>query len=94
MWSNACARKPPVPGADHRPDDLARREELAAVVVLLAHLDQQALVGLAQCEDVRLVDRLEVDLVDAVQDVQQVPLRVHVDPVDRGHDLADHLLPC
>ena len=35
-----------VDDADHRPDDLARGEELAAVVSLLTHLEQQPLVDL------------------------------------------------
>ena len=82
-----------VDGADHRPDDLARGEELAAVVVLLAHLEQQAFVGLAEGEQVGLVDGFEVDLVDAIEDVEEIALRVDVHLVDRGHDLADDLVP-
>ena len=84
---------PRIDRPDHRPDHLARREELAAVVVLLAHLQEQALVGLAQREEVGLVDGLHADLVDAVQDVEQVLLRVDRDLVDRADDLADHPLP-
>ena len=61
---------------DHRPDDLARREELAAVVALLAHLEQQALVDLREREDVGRVDGLEVDLVHLVQHVEEVALGV------------------
>ena len=83
---------PRVDHPDHRADHLAGREELAAVVVLLAHLQEQALVGLAQHEEVGLVHRLHADLVDAVQDVQQVLLRVHRDLVERADDLADHPL--
>jgi len=44
--------------AHHRADDLARREELAAVVSLLAHFQQQALIDLRKGEDVRWVNRL------------------------------------
>jgi hypothetical protein len=42
---------------------------------------------------VGLVDGLHPDLVDAVQDVEQVPLRVDRDLVDRADDLADDSLP-
>ena len=42
----------------HGADDLARGEELPAVVALLAHLEQQALVDLREREDVRGVDGL------------------------------------
>jgi len=51
-------------------DDLPRGEELPAVVALLAHLEQQSLVNLAQGEDVRVIHRVEADLVDLVQRVQ------------------------
>ena len=40
-----------------------------------------------------LVDGLHPDLVDAVQDVEEVLLRVDRDLVDRADDLADHSLP-
>ena len=81
-----------VDGAHHRPDDFARREELTAVVVLLAHLEQQALVGLAQGEEMCLVDRVDADLVDSIEDVEEVLLCIDAYFVDRADDLADHAL--
>ena len=76
----------------HRADHLARREELAAVVVLLAHLQQQALVDLREREEVRVVDMVDADLVDLVEDVEQVGLGVDAHPLHRRHDLADDAL--
>ena len=52
----------------------------------------EALAGLAQRREVRLVDRLEPDLLDEIEDVEEVLLRVHADALDRRHDLADHAL--
>ena len=63
-----------VDGAYHRADHLARREELARVRALLAHLEQQPLVDLAEREDVRGVDALVGDLVHLVEHVEQVLL--------------------
>src|SRR5450756_2738839 len=40
-----------------------------------------------------LVDGFDADLVDAVQDVEQVLLRIDRDLVDRADYLADHPLP-
>ena len=82
------ARKPPVPQqgsytvspelrvdrVHHGADHLARGEELAAVGVLLAHLQQQVLVHLRQGEEVRVVDVVDADLVHLVEDVAQVGL--------------------
>jgi len=42
----------------HRLDDLARREKLAAVVSLLAHLQEQPLIDLRKGEDMRRVNRV------------------------------------
>ena len=75
-------------GADH----LARGEELAAVGVLLAHLQQQVFVHLRQGEEVRVVDVVDADLVDLVEDVAQVGLGVHPHPLHRRHDAADDAL--
>src|SRR5207244_12315035 len=58
--------------ADHDADDFARREELAPVVVLLAHFEEQALVDLGESEDVRGVHAVEAKLVDLVEDVAEV----------------------
>ena len=44
--------------ADDGADHLARREELAAVVALVAHLEEQSLVDLAEGEHVGRVDGL------------------------------------
>jgi len=41
---------------------------------------------------VGLVDRLLADLVDPIEDVEQVPLRVDADLLDCRDDLADDLL--
>ena len=77
---------------DHGADDFARREELAAVVALLAHLQQQALVNLGEGEDVGRVHVVGADVVHLVEDVEQVALGVDARPLDTGHDLADDLL--
>ncbi len=53
-----------VDDADHGADELARREELAAVAALLAHLEQQAFGDLREGEDMRGVDHRVVDLVE------------------------------
>ena len=82
-----------VDGAYHRADHLARREELAGVRALLAHLEEQPLVDLAEREHVRGVDALVGDLVDLVEHVEQVLLGVDPHFLDAGHDLGDHLLP-
>ena len=76
----------------HRPDDLPRREELAAVVVLAPHLQQQPLVHLTQHEVVLGVERLG-DVVDLVGGVEEVLLRVDPHPLDARQNLADDLLP-
>jgi hypothetical protein len=52
-------------GADH----LARGEELAAVGVLLAHLQQQVFIDLRQREEMGVVDVVDADLVHPVEDV-------------------------
>ena len=78
--------------ADHGADDLARGEELTAVVVPFAHAEQEAFVGLGEGEDVTVVDGADLDRVDAVEDVEEVLLRVDADALDAGHDLADDLL--
>ncbi len=75
-------------GADH----LARGEELAAVGVLLAHLQQQVFIDLRQGEEVGVVDVVDVDLVDLVEDVAQVGFAVHPHPLHRRHDAADDAL--
>jgi len=106
ICSNDWARKPPraatrvvdgladarVDDAHHGADDLARREELAAVVALLAHLEQQAFVDLREREDVGRGDHGVIDLVDLVDDVEEVALGVDARALDGAHDLADDLL--
>ena len=76
-------------GLDHRANHLSRGEELAAVVVLLAHAQQQPLVGLGQQEYVSRVGGFEAYVVNLVEDVQKIALRVDADAVHRFHDLAD-----
>ncbi len=76
----------------HRPDHLARREELAAVGVLLAHLQQQVFIHLRQGEEVGVVHVVDVDLVHLVQDVAQVRFRIHPHAIHRSHDAADDAL--
>ena len=80
-------------GLHHGTDYLARREELAAVVVLLAHPQQQPLVGLGQQEHMGRVGGLVADAVDGVHYVQEVLLGVDADRLHRLHYLADHPLP-
>jgi hypothetical protein len=79
--------------AHHCADDLARGEELTAVVVLLPHAEQHALVDLREREDVGRVDPLLAELVDAVEDLEQVVLGVDVGPRGVGEDLAQDVLP-
>jgi hypothetical protein len=79
--------------ANHGPDDFARREELAAVVALLAHLEEESLVDLREGKDVCGIDGLGADLVDLVEDVEKVPLRIDPGSLDPDHDFADDLLP-
>jgi len=76
-------------GAVHRPDNLSRREELASVVPLLPHLQEQVLVHLGEREDVDRVNGLRADLMDFVDHVEEVPLGVDPGPFDAGHDFAD-----
>ena len=78
---------------DHNPDDLAGCEELAAVVSLLAHFEQQALVNLGEREDMRLVNRVQMNLMHHVQHVQQISLRVDASIFYVREYLADHFLP-
>ena len=76
----------------HRADHLARGEELAAVGVLLAHLQQQVFIHLGQREEVRVVHVVDADLIHLVEDVAQVGLAIHAHPLHGGHDAADHAL--
>ncbi len=79
---------------DHRPDDLARGEELSTVGVLLTHLEQEVLIHLREREKMRVVHMINADLVHLVQNIAEVRLAVHAHALDSGHDPADHpLLP-
>ena len=60
--------------AHHRPDDLARREELPSIVALLTHFQQQTLIDLRQREDVRGVHCLVAQFVNLVQHVAEILL--------------------
>ena len=107
MCSKLWARKPPVAAAGvvhglantrvyhlhHCLDYLARREELPAIIALLAHLEQQPFVDLREREDVRRIDRLVRELMHFVEHIEEVALSVDADPLDAGHNLADDLLP-
>ncbi len=77
----------------HRFDYLARREELPAVVALLAHLEQQSFVDLREREDMRRIDCLVRELMHFIEYVEEVALGVDSDPLDTGHNLTDDLLP-
>ena len=68
------------------------REELPAVVALLAHLQEQALVHLRQRKHMGVVDRVAGQAVNSVADIAQIPLGVDPHPLDAGHDFADDLL--
>jgi hypothetical protein len=76
----------------HRTDHLARCEELAAVGILLTHLQQQVFVDLRQSEEVLVVEVVDTDLVNLVEDVAQVGFRIHPHPLHRRHDTADDAL--
>ncbi len=52
---------------DHRPDDLARGEELSTVGVLLTHLEQEVLIHLREREKMRVVHMINADLVHLVK---------------------------
>ena len=75
-------------GADH----LARGEELAAVRVLLAHLQQQVLIHLREREEMRVVHMVDADLMHLVEDVAQVRFAIDAHPLDGRHDAADDAL--
>jgi hypothetical protein len=79
--------------AAHRADDLARCEELSAVVPLLAHLEQRPLIHLGERKDVGRIHVLIAEVVDAVEHVEEVLLGVDSRALDARHDLADDLLP-
>jgi hypothetical protein len=64
-------------------------EELAAVVVLLAHPQQQVLVDLGKREDVGVVHRAGGDGVDGVEHVEQVAVGIDPRLLHAGHDLGD-----
>ena len=68
-------------------------EELAAVIVLLPHLQQQALIDLRQGEDVGLIDPVLAQRIDLVEHVAEIALGVDPRPLHPAHDLADELLP-
>lgn len=55
-----------IDGVHHRPDHLARGEELAAFRVLFAHLEQQVFVHLRQGEEMGVVDIVDADLMHTV----------------------------
>lgn len=78
---------------DHGLDDLARGEELVAVVALLAHAQQKSFVDLREDEDMLRVGGSEADRVDAVQHFGEIALGVDAGALDAGEDLADDLLP-
>ena len=77
---------------DHRADDFARREELAAVVSLFAHFQQQTLIHLGKRENVRGVHRLVAQFVDLVQHVTEILFRINPAAFHSGHHFADDLL--
>jgi hypothetical protein len=54
---------------DHDADDFAGREELPAVVALLAHFQQQPFVDLREGKNVGRVHRLRADVVNFVENV-------------------------
>src|SRR6202044_1030429 len=57
---------------DHRPDDFARREELATIIALLAHLQQQTFIYLRQGEDMGRINVGSADFVDLVEYVEKI----------------------
>ncbi len=61
---------------DHRSDNLARREELSAIVAFLTHLEQQALKDLGERENACCVYGLLADFMYFIQHVEQVLFRV------------------
>jgi hypothetical protein len=81
-----------IDGADNDADDLARGEELAAVIALVAHLQEQALIDLAQREHMRAVRGVKIQGVDAIEHVEQVLFGVDAGLFDAGQSLADDLL--
>src|SRR5262249_39773476 len=77
----------------HCPNDLARREELAAVVSFLAHLQEQTFIHLGDCEDVGGIDIFVADLVHAIEHVEKVALGIDARSIHARHNLADDFLP-
>jgi hypothetical protein len=81
-----------IDGLNHGFDDLARREELSAIVALFAHLQEQSFVHLREREDVRRVHSLGGELIHLVEHIQEITLGVDAHAFDAGHDFADNLL--
>jgi hypothetical protein len=66
--------------------------ELPAIGVLLAHLQQQALVNLREHELMLRVGAGELQGMDAIEHVGEVRLGVHADRLDRRQNFADDAL--
>ena len=82
-----------VNGFDHGANHHPWGKELAAVVALFAHFEQQPFVDLREGEDVGSVDILLADGVNFVENVEEVLFGVYAGAFDAGENFADHLLP-
>lgn len=68
-------------------------KKLPAVVALLPHLEEQALIDLGERENVRVVHARGGEFMHLVEHVAKIPLRVDARAIHTGHDFRDHLLP-
>lgn len=78
----------------HRPNDFPRREKLAAMIALLAHLEEQAFIDFGERKDVRRVHRRRADFMNPVQHVEEVAFGVDTRAVHAGHDFTHCRLFC
>ena len=81
-----------IDGMHHGADHLARGEKLAAVGVLLAHFQKQVFIHLGEGKEMGVVHMVDTDLVNLVEDVPQIGLRIDPHPLHGCHDAADDAL--
>jgi len=80
-------------GLDHGADHFAGREELPAVIVLVAQAEQQSFIDLGESKNMGIVDRGRTNGMDPIQHIEKVAFGIHPGPLHAGQDLADDFLP-
>jgi len=78
--------------SDDGADDLARGKELAAIIALLAHAQQQSLVGLREDKHMLLVSAGRIDLVNPVEHVEKIALGIDARVLKAGQGFANDFL--